>query len=153
MKVSLWTIGKTKSSEFSAIINTYNKRLQHYLKYEYREILLNSNSSPEQVIKMESDKVIAMLHPQDELILWDVNGKVVSSEKFAGIMQDKLMTGRNIVFLIGGAYGFHSDLYNRAGREFSLSKMTFNHQMVRVIVLEQLYRAMTILNNEPYHNG
>lgn len=153
MKISLWTIGETKSSHYRAIIADYNNRLKHYLKYEYREISTPAKGSPEKIMEIEKDRITRLLNERDRLVLWDVNSRQVTSEKFAGFIDNQLMDGIDIVFLIGGAYGFHPVLKNRAYRSFSLSKMTFNHQMVRIIALEQLYRAMTILRNEPYHNG
>lgn len=153
MKVSFWTIGSTKSPVYAEMISDYNKRLQHYLKYEYREIDIPAKGNPARVMEIEKDRIMKSLKANDILILWDVKGKQMSSEDYAEFMQSQMMTGADIVFLIGGAYGFHKELKQRAAHRLSLSKMTFNHQMVRVIALEQLYRAMTILRNEPYHNG
>lgn len=153
MKVSLWVLGQTKAREYKELIKGYNERLQHYLKYDYVELNVNTRGNARQVMEQEKDKVLKRLSAREILILWDVRGKELSSEKFAYFMQDKMLQGNDIVFLIGGAYGFHRALKERARHRLSLSKMTFNHQIVRLIVLEQLYRAMTILRNEPYHNA
>lgn len=153
MKVSFWTIGSTKSVQYGNLIKDYNKRLSHYLKYEYKEYEVQGKGNPERVMEMEKNRILKSLKPQDNLILWDVKGKELSSEDFADFMQSQMMSGQDLVFLIGGAYGFHPELIKIAKARISLSKMTFNHQMVRVIAQEQLYRAMTILRNEPYHNA
>lgn len=156
MKVEFWVIGKTNESYFKEAIAVYHKRIQRYLPFSYVVIPDIKNAgklSPDQLKGKEGDRVLDKLKPDDFLILLDENGKNLSSTAFAGWLDQQFhMSYKRLIFLVGGAYGFSPPLYQRSDFKLSLSKMTFSHQMVRAFFLEQLYRAMTILRNEPYHN-
>ena len=154
MTVQLWMIGKT-TPLYQPIEALYAKRLTHYTKYTGRVFDEKSakNRRPEIIRKMEAETILLKLIPADYLILLDEKGTSFSSREFAAKIE-KLMVGStsNVVFLIGGAYGFDDTLRQRANAIYTLSKMTFSHQIARVVFLEQLYRGFTIINNEPYHN-
>lgn len=156
MKVQLWAIGKTNERYLEEGIGLYTKRLDHYLKFEWRvlpDVKKAGKLAPPQLKAKEAETVHKQLAQGDFLILLDEGGKPMSSEAFALFLEHKLqLSYRRLIFLIGGAYGFDESLYERADSKLSLSKMTFSHQMVRLFMAEQLYRAVTILNNEPYHN-
>lgn len=133
----------------------YIDRLGRYLSFESREVEAQVKSKDVQVImEAEARLVLGLVKPADYLILLDDKGEEFTSEKFAVWMNKKFVSaGGDIVFLTGGAHGFHPSLYDRSNTKLSLSKFTFTHQMARLIFLEQLYRAMTILRNEPYHHA
>ena len=156
MKIILLSIGKTDDGEIRGILDKYIKRLAHYLPFEYTEIpdLKNTkNLSEREQKKQEGELIFKQLQPSDHLVLLDDKGKEFSSVAFSQYLEQKSATGiRRIVFVIGGPYGFSDEIYARANEKISLSRMTFTHQMVRIIFVEQLYRAMTILNHEPYHH-
>lgn len=156
MKTELWVIGKTNEAYLETGIDLYLKRLKHYLKFEWRTFpdLKNAASfSSEQFRQREGQQVLEQLKGGDFLILLDEKGKSLSSVGLASFLEQQLqMSHKRIIFLIGGAYGFSTEVYERANYKLSLSEMTFSHQMVRLFLVEQLYRAMTLLNNEPYHN-
>jgi 23S rRNA (pseudouridine1915-N3)-methyltransferase len=156
MKTELWAIGKTNERYLEEGMAIYQKRLEHYLKFELTIIPDVKNAgkmSPERLKALEAEAVQQRLRPGDFLVLLDENGKQYSSETFAEFINHKLqLSYKRLVFLIGGAYGFAPELRQQAGQLLSLSRMTFSHQMVRLFFLEQLYRAMAILNHEPYHN-
>ena len=157
MKVEVWATGKTSERYLEEGTEQYVRRLGHYLKFEWRilpDIRKAGKLSPDQLKEKEGEQVLKQLDKGDFLILLDEGGKSYTSEGFADFLQHKLqLSHRRILFLVGGAYGFSPALYERANSKLSLSKMTFSHQMVRLFLMEQLYRAMTILNNEPYHNS
>lgn len=156
MKVEFWMIGKTSFDYLDTGIAIYQKRLAHYLRYSSLIIPNIKNAkklSPNQIKEKEAALIQAKLSKEDFLILLDEKGKMFSSQKFATFMEQKLQSSnKRLIFLVGGAYGFSEKIYQRANAQLSLSAMTFSHQMIRVFFLEQLYRAMTILRNEPYHN-
>ena len=155
MKVGFWCIGKTEDSYIKEGFDIYKKRLGNYINFEYREIipLKNKKSSDNKPIEAERDEILKLLKPNDVLILLDEKGKEFDSVGFSVFLQKKFNeTGGSLIFLSGGAYGFHKDIYDRAADTIALSKMTFTHQMVRLIFAEQLYRAMTILKGEKYHH-
>lgn len=137
-------------------LDLYAGRLSHYMQFSISEIpeLKNVSSlSREQIREKEGELISAMLKPSDDVILLDEHGKEFRSVEFASYLQGKMASGgRNIVFVIGGAYGFSRKIYDRADSMMSLSRMTFSHQMVRTIFAEQLYRAFTIMKGEPYHH-
>ncbi|MEM8528813.1 MAG: 23S rRNA (pseudouridine(1915)-N(3))-methyltransferase RlmH [Bacteroidota bacterium] len=157
MKIELWLIGKTNFSYLREGTALYEKRLGHYLSFEKKvlpDAKIGKKATPEQIKQAEGKLILSKLNAGNALILLDENGKQRSSEQFAGFMQQQLqMSHKKIIFQIGGAYGFSTEVYQRANFKISLSKMTFSHQMVRLIFLEQLYRAMTILKGEPYHHS
>lgn len=156
MKITLLTVGKTDKEWVKDGLGIYVSRLKHYVPFSISEIpeLKNVSSlSREQIKAREGDLILKSVKPADELILLDEHGKEYSSVDWARIMEDKLArSGKDIVFVIGGAYGFSKEVYERSNGKISLSKMTFSHQMVRVIFAEQLYRAFTIIKGEPYHH-
>jgi 23S rRNA (pseudouridine1915-N3)-methyltransferase len=156
MKVSLWCIGKTEESYIAEGFGTYQKRLSNYLSFHYKEILPAKGKkaqSPAAHQEYERDEILKLLKANDTLVLLDERGKEFDSTGFSVFLQKMFNeSSGSIVFLAGGAYGFHADVYSRANQTIALSKMTFTHQMVRLIFVEQLYRAMTILKGEPYHH-
>jgi 23S rRNA (pseudouridine1915-N3)-methyltransferase len=156
MKVQLWAIGKTNERYLEEGINRYTKRLHHYLKFEWRvlpDVKKAGKYDPAQLKAKEAETVIKQLEQGDFLVLLDERGQQLDSEAFARFLEHKLqLSHRRLIFLIGGAYGFDGSLYQKADYRLSLSKMTFSHQMARLFIAEQLYRASTILHNEPYHN-
>lgn len=137
-------------------LDLYAGRLSHYIQFSISDIpeLKNVSSlSREQIKEKEGELISAMLKPSDDVVLLDEHGKEFRSVEFASYLQGKMASGgRNIVFVIGGAYGFSRKIYDRADSMMSLSRMTFSHQMVRTIFAEQLYRAFTIMKGEPYHH-
>jgi 23S rRNA (pseudouridine1915-N3)-methyltransferase len=156
MKITLLVIGKTDKDFVKKGIDEYQKRLVHYLPFELKIIpdLKNTkNLSENQQKQKEGDLILDKIKPTDSLILLDEKGKEFSSVDFSKFIEQKMVSGsRNLVFVIGGPYGFSDDVYSKAQGKISLSKMTFSHQMIRMIFTEQLYRAMTILKGEPYHH-
>lgn len=157
MKLETWFIGKTSDKYLQTGIEKYAKRLPHYLPFEMVLIPDVKNAGklkPTQLKQKEAELVLSRLKPQDGLILLDERGKQFTSEELATWLDKQLqMPYRRLIFLVGGAFGFDESVYQRANGKLSLSKMTFSHQMIRLFCLEQLYRAMTILRNEPYHNA
>ncbi|MBK9191852.1 MAG: 23S rRNA (pseudouridine(1915)-N(3))-methyltransferase RlmH [Crocinitomicaceae bacterium] len=157
MKIRLITVGKTNKSYFLEAENEYSKRLGKYISFEKVELpdVKNAKSMPTEKIKQEEGKLIlSKLDPSGILILLDENGKEFNSVQFSALLRQEMNRGpKSIQFVIGGAYGFSEEVYAAAKSKISLSQMTFNHQMVRMIFIEQVYRAFTILNGEPYHHG
>lgn len=156
MKITLLTVGKTDRDWVKQGLELYISRLKHYIPFSLIEIpeLKNVSAlSTEQIKTKEGELILKHIRPADDLILMDERGKMYTSIEFAKVLQDKISyIGKDIVFVIGGAYGFSQDVYDRANSKISLSKMTFSHQMVRAIFAEQLYRAFTIMRGEPYHH-
>jgi len=156
MKVELWLVGKTTQDFVADGMAVYTKRLKHYLPFEVTVIPALKKTKGltfEQIKVKEGEEILKRLQNDDYLIVLDDKGKQRTSPEFARYMEKLLQRSqRKAVFLIGGAYGFSEKIYDRANEQLSLSKMTFSHQMVRVFFVEQLYRAMTILKNEPYHH-
>lgn len=155
MKVILIAIGDNEDAYLAKGFELYEKRLNHYLSFETQLIptLKNKGKSREAMQEAEAKEIMKKLTPTDLLILLDAQGKEYTSVELAKQMQKFLnMPGKRLVFLIGGAFGFAPEIYQRANQKLSLSKLTFNHQMARLFFLEQLYRSMTILKGEPYHH-
>ncbi|MFT4168791.1 MAG: 23S rRNA (pseudouridine(1915)-N(3))-methyltransferase RlmH [Dysgonomonas sp.] len=156
MKISLLVIGKTDAGYFSQGIQEYENRLKHYLPFEMQvipDIKNVKNLSEEQQKEKEGELILKNLLAGDYLVLLDERGKDFSSLQFASYIEKKTHTvSKRLIFVIGGPYGFSKAVYDKAAEKISLSKMTFSHQMIRLVFVEQLYRAMTILNNEPYHH-
>lgn len=157
MLVKLIATGKTKSDFLPAGIAHYNNKLKHYLRFEYTEIpdvKIPKGMSDDKVRTLEGTEILKHISSGSYVVLLDEGGKHYDSLGFASHLQKRFNSGgKELVFVIGGPYGFSAEVYARAQEKLSLSKMTFSHQMVRVIALEQLYRAMSILNNEPYHHA
>lgn len=156
MKIALLTVGKTDRDWVKQGLELYVSRLKHYIPFSMTEIpeLKNVSALTKEQIKVrEGELILKNIRPTDEVILLDEHGKEFSSVEFAKQIQDRISYSvKDIVFVIGGAYGFSEDVYKRANSKISLSRMTFSHQMVRTIFTEQLYRAFTIIKGEPYHH-
>lgn len=156
MKLCFWMIGKTQKKHLEEGIGIFTDRIGRYVPFE-SEILPEGKSGkktrPEQVMKQEAEAVLRRLDPADHLILLDAGGRQFDSLGFADYVEHLLhYSSKRIVFLVGGAFGFDPALRQRADARLSLSTLTFSHQLIRLIFLEQLYRAFTIIRNEPYHN-
>jgi 23S rRNA (pseudouridine1915-N3)-methyltransferase len=156
MKIKLIVVGKSAFDFVKEGEEVYEKRLLHYLPFEklvVSDVKNPRNLSHEELKKKEGEMILSKITNQDFLVLLDENGSQFTSTKFASWLERKVNEGnRSMVFVIGGAFGFSKDVYDRSNYLISLSKMTFSHQLVRVIFLEQLYRAQTILKGEPYHH-
>lgn len=156
MKITLLTVGKTDRDWVRQGLDIYVLRLKHYIPFSMVEIpeLKNVSAlSKDQIKAKEGELILKNIRPTDDLILLDEHGKEYTSVELAKVIQEKISyTGKDMVFVIGGAYGFSPEVYSRANSKISLSRMTFSHQMVRAIFAEQLYRAFTIMKGEPYHH-
>lgn len=155
MKIKLIMIGKTTGDLYIDAIDDYTNRIKHYNNFSIHVIpgLKNTKKlSQEQQKQAEGELIIKELTAQDTVILLDERGKEYRSMEFAKWLENKQLTAQNIVFVIGGPYGFSDSIHKRANEKISLSKMTFSHQMVRLIFVEQLYRACTIIKGESYHH-
>ena len=156
MTIKLLAIGKTDNKQLQALIDDYQKRLGFYVKFEFEiipDLKKAKNLSEDQQKQKEGELILNKLNPTDILILLDENGKELDSVAFSNYLQKHMNSGiKRLVFVIGGPYGFSPDVYKKATGKLSLSKMTFSHQMIRLFVIEQLYRGFTILRNEPYHH-
>lgn len=155
MKITLLVVGKTTDPRLVALIDEYQQRLKHYIPFEFVVIpeLRNAKNMTLDLIKQtEGELILRAVTPATDLILLDEHGKEFRSIEFANYLQKKMSAGRDIVFVVGGAFGFSQQVYDRANGKVSLSQMTFSHQMIRLLFTEQLYRAMTILRGEPYHH-
>jgi len=157
MKVILLVVGKTNDAWAKTAIAEYEKRLKHYLPFQIEvvpDLKSTKNLTEDQVKAKEAESILSWNKSGDVMVLLDENGEQYSSEGFAALMQKKMNAGvRNLIFVVGGPYGFDASVYAAVKEKISLSRMTFSHQMVRVFFVEQIYRAMTILNNEPYHHS
>ena len=156
MRTYLILIGKTTNSHIVSLIDDYASRLKHYIGFDIITIpeLKNTKSlSAEQQKQQEGELILKQLQAGDHVVLLDEHGKELRSVEFSHYMEQRMQTvSKRLVFIIGGPYGFSPDIYAKANEKLSLSKMTFSHQMVRLIFVEQLYRAMTIMRGEPYHH-
>lgn len=155
MTITLIAIGKTDNDQLNSLIQIYLNRLKHYINFNFIIIpdIKRKNLSEALQKKLEGEQILKNIAPGDEIILLDEKGKSFTSEKFADFLQKNMNRGiRNLVFVIGGPYGFSEEVYEKAKGKISLSSMTFSHQMVRLFFVEQVYRAFTILRNEPYHH-
>lgn len=156
MNIILTVIGKTDNSFVAEGYEEYFKRIKRYLKFEFKVIrdIKNSGNLDENVQKkMEGEKILEGITSSDIIVLLDENGKEFSSREFAGFISKQMNASvKNLVFIVGGPYGFSEEVYHRANYKISLSRMTFSHQLIRLIFAEQLYRAFAIINNEPYHH-
>lgn len=156
MNIKLIAVGKTDNNNLQILVEQYTKRLSFYIKFDLEIIpdMKNvKNFSESQQKDKEGELILSKINVADQLILLDENGKNFTSIGFAEELQKKMNSGiKTIVFVIGGPYGFSEQVYSRAFNKISLSQMTFSHQMVRLFFIEQLYRGLTILKNEPYHH-
>lgn len=161
MEVTLLAVGKADTEWVREGVSLYSGRIAHYFPFEVVEIVPPKAKSrgaaarqPLLAKEAEGEALLSRLRPSDCLALWDGRGRMLSSEAFSQWMQRRLMGGfGRLVFAIGGAYGFSQAVYDRADVLLSLSPMTFPHQLVRIVVAEQIYRACTLLKREPYHHG
>jgi len=155
MKTILIQVGKTVNKHFQAGISDYVERIGHYMPFEVvtiAELKNTRNLTEEQQKQTEGELILKQLQPADTVVLLDEHGCEYRSIDFARWLQQKQQTARRLVFVIGGPYGFSPSVYQRANEQLSLSKMTFSHQMIRLIFTEQIYRACTIIKGEPYHH-
>lgn len=155
MKITLLVVGKTTSTQIESLIQEYQKRLMHYIPFALHVIPEIKNTkalTPEQQKQAEGELILRTITPNVDFVLLDEHGKEFRSIEFADYVQKRMSSGRDVVFVVGGPYGFSEAVYQRANGKISLSKMTFSHQMVRLFFVEQLYRAMTIQRGEPYHH-
>ena len=150
MRITLLLVGKTQKGWILDGLEEYRNRLGHYINFEIKE--LPALKVKTDLKRKEGEMILKSLRPDDRVILLDEHGDLFSSVQWARNIEGMMQSGRNIVYVVGGAFGFSEDVYARADGMISLSRMTFSHQMVRVIFAEQLYRAFTIINGEPYHH-
>ena len=157
MTIKIAAVGKTDDSRLVSLTDLYLKRLRYYNKVEFEivpDIKNSKNLDETQQRQKEGELLLKKINVADVVVLLDEKGKEFTSEGFSQFIQKKLNSGKKqVIFLIGGPYGFSQEIYKRADHTIALSKMTFSHQMVRLFFVEQLYRAFTILKNEPYHHG
>jgi len=156
MKIKLLAIGKTDNKQLIQLIDEYQNRLKHYVKFELEiinDIKNSKNLSEDQQKEKEGELILNRLQNKDQLVLLDDKGKHFTSIEFSKYLQKKMNSGiKQLVLVIGGPYGFSDTVYQKAQGKISLSKMTFSHQMIRLFIVEQIYRGFTILRNEPYHH-
>ena len=155
MKIKLLVVGKTSGSFLVPLISDYVKRINRFINFEIIEInnikLKKVNSL--EIQKREGVKILDKIDKKDQVFILDEKGKSYNSIDFSKFIENKIVnSSKNIIFIIGGAYGFSEKIYSRSNSIISLSKMTFSHQIIRLFMVEQLYRALTIINNHPYHN-
>ena len=155
MKTELMMVGRTANKHFAAGIDDYAERIGHYMPFTLTVIpeLKNTKKlSEEQQKQAEGELILKLLQPQDTVVLLDEHGQELRSVELARWLERKQATARRLVFVIGGPYGFSPEVYARANEQLSLSRLTFSHQMVRLVFTEQIYRACTIIKGEPYHH-
>lgn len=155
MKTRLLLVGKTTDKHFQAGIDDYCARIGHYMPFEIHtlpELRQTKSLSEEQQKEKEGEMILKTVSPSDWVVLLDEHGTEYRSIEFARWMEKRRNSGRNLLFVIGGPYGFSKAVYDRSNEKISLSRMTFSHQMVRLIFTEQIYRACTIIKGEPYHH-
>lgn len=157
MRITIIVVGKTQSKDLIALMTEYQKRLRRYIQVDWLELPDYKNRgkvSANELKKIEGKSILSKLNNDDELILFDEKGKEMTSVQLSSFFKKKMNSGlRNLVFVVGGAYGFSEELYVRANSKLAISKLTFPHQLIRVFILEQVYRSYTIINGEPYHHS
>ena len=156
MKITLLAIGKTNAKYLQEGIEQYTKRLGHYIPFELKilpDVKTTKSLTTDKQKEMEGQMFLSTIGQGDWVTLLDERGKEFTSREFANYIDKKMVTlPKNLIFIIGGPYGFSQEVYDRANEKLSLSKMTFSHEMIRLFFIEQIYRAMTILKGEPYHH-
>lgn len=156
MKIQMWSIGKPHDTTLNTAIDDFTKRISRYFPVEWRIIPAPKNSStlPQEGLKTkEAELIISFLKKEDYLVVLDENGEIFTSERLAAFIESRSNQSiKNLIFLIGGAFGLDASVISRANHKWSLSSLTFPHQLVRLLLAEQLYRACTILKNEKYHH-
>ena len=155
MRITLLVVGKTTDPRLQSLIEDYQQRLKHYIPFEFVVVpdIKNAKTlSQEQLKSAEGQAILSFLTPAMDVLLLDEHVREFRSSEYADFLQKEMGSGRDLTLVIGGAYGFSKEVYNRANGKISLSQMTFSHQMIRLMAIEQIYRAMTILRGEPYHH-
>jgi 23S rRNA (pseudouridine1915-N3)-methyltransferase len=156
MKIILLAIGKTVDKQLAAAIERYVDRISHYAPFEFKilpDVKNVRGGNPDRQKELEGAQFLSQIQPGDHVVLLDERGKELTSRQFSENVEKYMLTlQRNLIFVIGGAYGFSPDVYARADSKLSLSRMTFSHEMVRLFFTEQIYRAFTIIRGEPYHH-
>ena len=155
MRITLLVVGKTTDPRLQSLIEDYQQRLKHYIPFEFVVVpdIKNAKTlSQEQLKSAEGQAILAALTPSMDVLLLDEHGREFRSIEYADFLQKKMGSGKDLTLIIGGAYGFSKEVYTRANGKIALSQMTFSHQMIRLMAIEQIYRAMTILRGEPYHH-
>ncbi len=155
MKTELILVGKTVNKHFTTLINDYVERITHYMPFVITVLpeLKNTKAlTEEQQKEREGELILSRLQPSDTVVLLDEHGLLLRSIELASWLERKQQHARRLVFVVGGPYGFSPAVYKRANEKLSLSPLTFSHQMVRLVFVEQLYRACTIIKGEPYHH-
>jgi 23S rRNA (pseudouridine1915-N3)-methyltransferase len=154
MEIKLVVVGKTKNKELISLVGNYIKRINFFNKFQIIEVnsVKTKKNNSDEIKKIECENILKKIKKNDLFFLLDEKGKNYNSREFADFLKVRFQESKTIVFVIGGAFGFSKDLYNKSKGLISLSKMTFSHQIIRLFFTEQLYRAFTILNNHPYHN-
>lgn len=156
MKLAVWAIGKTSEAYLSAGILAYRQKISHYIPFDYQELpesRQQKSAEKGKALKNQAELLISRLAPEDHVVLLDDKGKQMNSIQFAGYLNGFLISSyKRVVFLTGGAYGFHDSVYKKYPEKLSLSSLTFPHDLVRLILLEQIYRGCSILKNQPYHH-
>lgn len=156
MNIELIVVGKTDSKEVEALVEMYSKRINRYCKFAVTtiaDVRNTKNMAPSRQKQLEGEQILRQVGEGDYLVLMDERGSQYSSMEYADWLQKRMLSGvKRLLIVIGGPYGFSQEVYDRANGKVSLSRMTFSHQIVRAIFAEQLYRAFTILHNEPYHH-
>ena len=156
MSIDFLVVGKTDSREVEALVEMYTKRVNHYCKFSITtlaDVRNTRNMAASRQKQLEGEAIMRLITEGDYVVLMDERGQQYTSMEYAQWLQKRMLSGvKRLVLVIGGPYGFSEEVYARANQKISLSKMTFSHQIVRAIFAEQLYRAFTILNNEPYHH-
>lgn len=155
MKTKLLVVGKTNDKNITKGIDDYVGRVKHYMPFDIEvipELKNTKNLTQSNQKEMEAEQILKRLQPSDTVVLLDEHGKEYRSIEFARWIEKQQQTARSLVFIIGGPYGFADSVYERSEAKLSLSKMTFSHQMIRLLFVEQIYRACTIIKGEPYHH-
>ncbi|MDY6380613.1 MAG: 23S rRNA (pseudouridine(1915)-N(3))-methyltransferase RlmH [Bacteroidales bacterium] len=155
MRITLLVVGKTTDPRLQSLIEDYQQRLKHYIPFEFVVVpdIKNAKTlSTDQLKSAEGQAILAALTPSMDVLLLDEHGREFRSIEYADFLQKKMGSGKDLTLIIGGAYGFSKEVYARANGKIALSQMTFSHQMIRLMAIEQIYRAMTILRGEPYHH-
>jgi 23S rRNA (pseudouridine1915-N3)-methyltransferase len=156
MKITLLAVGKTDDARIAELVDMYTSRLQHYVNFDLEiipDLKKKKNLSIDQQKSLEGDLILSKLQTSDVVTLLDEKGKTYTSLQFAQLINKRSLSGmKRLAYVIGGPYGFSPEVYARTNSKLSLSSMTFSHQMVRLFAVEQIYRAFTILKNEPYHH-
>ena len=156
MNIKLVVVGKTEEKYLKEGIDIFEKRLKFYIPYEMiviPSLKETKNLSPQIIKEKEGELILKQISKYDKIILFDEKGLEFSSMDYSVFLQRQMNAGiKTLCFVVGGAFGFSDEVYKKADQKIALSKMTFSHQMIRLLIVEQLYRAFTILKNEPYHN-